>query len=71
MAKHLMPQLEDRIRAIWSDLERFLDERVAELKKQCPGVPEAVLRAELTGNFDCECRAVLSIKRKEAEAANV
>jgi hypothetical protein len=42
----------------------FIDQRVQELKKECPGVPEGVLRNILTARAnDCECRAALQIMR--------
>ncbi|RXG85342.1 hypothetical protein EAS61_36440 [Bradyrhizobium zhanjiangense] len=71
MLKTKTPPLEDRITSFRADLDRFIDERVAELKKQCPGVPEGVLRMGLMGKSGCECRTVLAIKTKDAqEAAN-
>ncbi|MCK1595480.1 hypothetical protein [Bradyrhizobium sp. 164] len=71
MLKTKTPPLEDRITAFRADLNRFIDERVAEIKKQCPGVPETVLRLQLMGKSGCECRTVLAIKAKDAqEVAN-
>lgn len=69
MAKLQTPPLEDRIKAFQAELDGFIDERVAELKKTCPGVPEGVLRAGLTRNVGCRCQAVLAIREQDIKEA--
>ncbi|SHM40863.1 hypothetical protein [Bradyrhizobium lablabi] len=56
--------LDERINTFRAELDAFIDSKVQELKKTCPGVPDGVLRAGLT-RTDCACEAVLSIKRQE------
>lgn len=71
MAKLQTPLLEERIKAFQAELDSFIDERVAELKKDCPGVPEPVLRAGLIRNVGCQCQAVLAIREQDIkDAAN-
>jgi hypothetical protein len=51
--------LQDRIEALRIDLERLIDERVAELAT--PGLPSQVVRQMITGGGFCECRTALKI----------
>jgi hypothetical protein len=36
--------LDERIEAFRAELDRYIDSKVAEMKRECPGVPEVVLR---------------------------
>jgi hypothetical protein len=72
MAFKNTPPLEERVAAFRAELDIFLDARVAEIKKTCPGVPPEVIRLSLTRGMGCQCDAVQEIKRqdnKQAETA--
>jgi hypothetical protein len=58
-ASFVAPSLFDRIEALRIDLERLIDERVAELAT--PGLPSQVVRQMITGGGFCECRTALKI----------
>jgi hypothetical protein len=67
MAKPL--QLEDRIKSLRDEVNAFIDERVDEIKKACPGVPAGVIRTSITRGMDCQCATFLEMKAKDdAEA---
>jgi hypothetical protein len=53
------PSLSDRIEGLRNDLNRFIDERVAEL--HTPGLPAQTIRQMVTGGGFCECRSALRI----------
>jgi len=55
----------DRIKALRSELDAFIEQKVAEMKKTCPGVPDAFLRHEITMGSDCQCSAALKMLEKE------
>jgi hypothetical protein len=60
------PQLDERIAALRTDIDNYIDSLVAAQKKETPGIPAGVLRNLLTARSgDCQCRAYLQI----AEAA--
>lgn len=59
--------LEDRVNELRVEIDAFIDRKVAEIKKDCPGIPESVLRGTLMDNADgCHCRAVLNIAEQKA-----
>jgi hypothetical protein len=60
--------LDERVRNFRAELDAFIDARVAEIKKTCPGVPEGVLRNTLTRGM-CQCGVVLEIMRTDEEQA--
>lgn len=60
--------LEERIESIRAELDALIDRKVAEVKKQCPGVPEASIRYEITRGTACQCAAVLDILRHDEKA---
>jgi hypothetical protein len=68
MAKPLPPlpplphqQLEARIRQLRADIDAFIDEKVAEVKRDCAGLPDGTIRNTLVrGN--CLCASFLELK---------
>jgi hypothetical protein len=57
---------EDRVRGFRAEIDSFIDAKVKEIKKTCPGVPEPVLRNVLMSRTDgCLCAAYLNIVREE------
>lgn len=65
MAFNRTPPLEERIKNLRADLDAFIDARVEQIKKECPGVPAGVLRNSLTRGMGCQCAAYLEIKAKD------
>jgi hypothetical protein len=61
---------EDRVLALQQEINLFIDQRAAELKRtEAPDVPQAVLRAILTARSgNCECRAYLKILQHDEAA---
>ena len=56
--------LPERIAALHQDIESYIDERVAEEAKACPGVPAVRIKHDLMGRFDgCLCRAYLRTEK--------
>jgi hypothetical protein len=53
------PQLNlDRVQALHADIEAYIDRRVAEEAKACPGVPAVRIKHDLMGRAGgCVCRA--------------
>jgi len=53
------PQLSpDRVKALHVDIETYIDHRVAEEAKACPGVPAVRIKHDLMGRAGgCVCRA--------------
>jgi hypothetical protein len=48
----------DRIQALHDDIEAYIDRRVAEEAKACPGVPAVRIKHDLMGRAGgCQCRA--------------
>lgn len=57
--------LDERIKAIRTDLDAFLDARVAAIAKDCPGVPLASIRNSITRGTTCQCALYLNFKRQD------
>ena len=59
-----------RVKGLQEEIEAFIDQRAAELKKQSPGVPTLVLRNILTARSGgCQCLAFIHIaEHDEADA---
>jgi len=53
------PQLSiDRIKALHDEIEAYIDKRIAEEAKACPGVPAVRIKHDLMGRAGgCQCRA--------------
>ena len=48
----------DRVKALHADIEAYIDRRVAEEAKACPGVPAVRIKHDLMGRAGgCVCRA--------------
>jgi hypothetical protein len=60
--------LDERIDNLRADLDAWIDARVAEEMKRCPGVPAGVIRQTMTRGLGCQCAAYLEIKRADDEA---
>ncbi|MET4230188.1 hypothetical protein ABIA85_003455 [Bradyrhizobium sp. LA6.10] len=60
-------QLEDRIKSLRDEIDAFIDGRVDEIAKDCPGVPDGVIRNSITRGLGCQCAAYLEVKAKDAE----
>ena len=69
MAFNRTPPLEDRIKTLRADIDAFIDARVEEETKRCPGVPAAMLRVCLTHGIGCLCSAYLDVKEQDDKAA--
>lgn len=66
MAIARTPPLDERITNIRADIDAFIDSRVTETAKNCPGVPEVVLRKLLTARAGgCQCAAYVQIKAQD------
>lgn len=59
------PSLPERIQSLRADIDAFIDERVAEIKKDCPGIPAGTIRNTLV-RTGCQCAAYLDLKAKDA-----
>jgi hypothetical protein len=58
--------LAERIAEFRAELDRFIDDRVDELGKECSGVPPAVLRNLMTQRAGgCQCQAVQNIMEQD------
>lgn len=68
MALLKSPSLEERVEKLRADLDVFIDERVAAIAKECPGVPAASIRNSITRGVTCQCALYLSLKRQDGEA---
>jgi hypothetical protein len=54
--------LSERIAEFRAELDRFIDDKVDELKEECSGVPAGVLRNILTQRAGgCQCQAVQNL----------
>jgi hypothetical protein len=60
--KETMPvALDDRIRAVQAECDKYIDSKAEELKQQAPEVPFLVLRNVLTARSNgCACAAALN-----------
>lgn len=61
----LQKPLEERINTLRADLDAAIDAKVAEIAKECPGVPAGVIRSSITRGMGCQCNAYLEMKSKE------
>jgi hypothetical protein len=51
--------LDERIEAFRAELERFIDGKIEEMRKECPGVPAQVLRNLVSNRAPgCPCLQV-------------
>ena len=70
MALLKSPPLEERIKSLRAEIDAFVDARVAETKKECPGIPAAVLRQMATARaVGCQCAQYLQLKQEAEERA--
>ncbi|WP_339033610.1 hypothetical protein WHZ78_17580 [Bradyrhizobium symbiodeficiens] len=59
--------LPERILELRAEIDSFIDARVAEIKKTCPGVPEGAIRNTIVRS-GCQCSAYLELaERDEAQ----
>jgi hypothetical protein len=68
MAFNRTPPLEERIKTIRADIDAFIDARVAVIKKECPNLPEGVIRNTLTRGA-CQCSQYLQLKKLDDETS--
>jgi hypothetical protein len=69
MTKLGKASLEDRINVLRAEIDIFIDRRTAQMKKQCPGVPDGVLRSLLVARAPgCQCMAYLHILDGDGKA---
>ena len=66
-AKKQTRNLAEDIRLLRSDLDVFIAERVAEMKKSYPTLPIQSLHMELTKHRTCQCQVVQEILEKNGE----
>lgn len=65
MALPKTPLLEERVKQMQAEIDAFIDERVAEIKRHCENQPLLSIRHSLVGT-GCLCSAYLQLKAKEA-----
>ena len=58
--------LDERVNSIRAELDAAIDDRAAQIAKECPGVPVGVIRNSITRGMGCQCAAYLAIKAKTA-----
>ena len=64
------PPLEDRIEKLRTEIDAFIDARVAKEAKECPGIPIPVLRQMTTAQArGCQCSQYLALKQEPEKAA--
>ena len=56
--------LDDQIIALRAEIDAFIDARVAQIAKGCPGVPAAAIRNTLIRS-GCLCDAYMQMKAKD------
>ncbi|MGY3234825.1 hypothetical protein ACVMAJ_001715 [Bradyrhizobium sp. USDA 4448] len=68
-AKHQRAtRLEERIEGLRAEIDGIIDERVAKIASQSPGVPAGVIRNLLTARAPaCRCAQYLELCRSEAK----
>jgi hypothetical protein len=68
MAFSKTPPLDERIKAIQAEIDKFIDDKVEEERKRSGGAcPPIVIRQLLTVRAPgCHCRQYLKIKEEEA-----
>lgn len=59
--------LDERIRNIRADIDAVIDARVAAIMKECPGIPDGVIRNSITRGMGCQCSTYLELKAKDEE----
>jgi hypothetical protein len=64
-AKKPQRNLAEDIRLLRADLDVFIAERVAEMKKSYPLLPIQNLHMELTRHRSCQCQVVQEILEKQ------
>lgn len=57
--------LEERVNNLRAEINVFIDARVSEIAKECPGVPPGVIRNTLV-RAGCLCDSLLQLKAKDA-----
>lgn len=60
--------LDERVKALRAELDKFIDDRTAEIGRTCEGVPLSVIRNSITRGMGCQCAAYLELKAKDDEA---
>jgi hypothetical protein len=60
------PLLIDKIKAVHVEINQFIAAKVAALKLECPGIPDAALDREITRGDNCVCR-VYAILNKDKD----
>lgn len=53
--------LSERIGALRSEIDAFIDAKAEELKAGAPGIPLQVIRNDLTRRSECQCRTFLTL----------
>jgi hypothetical protein len=63
-------QLDERIRQVRIDIEAYVNAKVAEVKRDCVGLPEGTIRNTIVrGN--CLCASFLELKAADDKAAAI
>jgi hypothetical protein len=66
----LPQQLDERVRQVRADIEAFIDAKVAEVKRDCVGLPDGTIRNTIVrGN--CLCASFLDLKAADDKAAAI
>jgi hypothetical protein len=69
MAINRTPPLDERIQNVRADVDAFIDAKVAETAKQCPGVPASVIRNGITARGGgCQCAVYLDLTKQDGAA---
>jgi hypothetical protein len=56
--------IDEKIEAFRAELEQYIDSKIAEMKAECPGVPEQVLRNLVSHRAPgCPCLQALELAR--------
>lgn len=53
----------ERVRALQADIVAYIDAKVAEVKKDCPGLPDVTIRNTLVRG-QCACASFLDLEAK-------
>ena len=70
MALNRTPPLEEKVEKLRAEIDAFIDQHVATIKKDCPGIPAPVIRQMATARaVGCQCSQYLILKNAEDEAA--
>lgn len=66
--QHRATRLEDRIEELRAEIDGIIDERVAKIASQSPGVPPGVIRNLLTARAPtCRCAQYIELCGSEAK----